>query len=93
MGSNKSTAEIKLDNYSKKPTVKSIALILIADIDDQSLNLPPPNFTSFILSPSEPVNKTEADLMKGFRAEWVLTKSNKVMVLTEELGASPEYRF
>ena len=32
--------------------------------------------------------------MKGFRAEGVLTKSNKVMTLTyEELGASLEYEF
>ena len=30
MGTNKNTAEIKLDNDSKKPTVKIIALILIA---------------------------------------------------------------
>ena len=30
MGTNKSTAEIKLDKDSKKPTVKSIVLILIA---------------------------------------------------------------
>ena len=35
--------------------------------------------------------KTKADLVKGFRAEGVLTKYNKVMVLTdEELGASLE---
>ena len=112
MGTIKSAAEIKLDNDSKKPTVKSIALILIAvqkfkvllikkkikegkaDIDDQSLNLPPLKCTSFILSPSEPVVKTEADLVKGFRAEGVLTKSNKVMVLTDEdLSASLEYEF
>ena len=30
MGTNKNTVEIKLDNDSKKPTVKIIALILIA---------------------------------------------------------------
>ena len=30
MGTNKNTAEIKLDNDAKKPTVKIIALILIA---------------------------------------------------------------
>ena len=35
--------------------------------------------------------KTKADLVKGFRAEGVPTKYNKVMVLTdEELGASLE---
>ena len=43
------------------------------------------------MSPCEPVVKTEADLVKGFSAEGVLTKYNKVMVLTdEELGASLE---
>ena len=55
------------------------------------INLPPLKCTSFMLSPSEPVVKTEADLVKGFRAEGVLAKTNKVMVLTnEELGASLE---
>ena len=113
IGTIKSAAEIKLDNDSKKPTVKSIALILIAvqkfkkllikkKIKEgkaninylHSLNLPPPKFTSLTVSPCEPVVKTEADLMKGFRAEEVLTKTNKVMVLTdEELGASLEYEF
>ena len=96
MGTNKSTAKIKLDNDAKKPTVKTVALILIAaqkfkkllikkkikerkaDIDYlQSLNLPPPKFTSFSVSPCEPVVKTKADLVRGFRAEGVLTKSNK----------------
>ena len=58
------------------------------------INLPPLKCTSFMLSPSEPVVKTEADLVKGFRAEGVLTKSNKAMTLTdEELGASLEYEF
>ena len=43
------------------------------------------------MSPCEPVVKTKADLVKGSRAEGVLTESNKVMVLTdEELGASLE---
>ena len=41
------------------------------------------------MSPCEPVVKTEADLVKGFSAEGVLTKYNKAMVLTdEELGTS-----
>ena len=110
MGTKKSTAEIKVDDDAKKPTVKTIALILIAgqkfkkllikkkrkegkaDIDGlQSLNLPPPKFTPFTVSPCEPVVKTKADPVKEFRAGGVLTKSAKVMMLTdEELGASLE---
>ena len=47
-------------------------------------------FISFALSPG--VVKAKADLAKGFTAEGVLTKSNTVMMLTdEELGASLEY--
>ena len=63
------------------------------DIDAlQSLNLPTLKSTSFTVSPCEPVVKTKADLVKRFRAEGVLTKSNKVMLPTdEELGASLEY--
>ena len=113
MGSNKSTTEIKLDNDVKKPTVKVIALVLIAaqrfkklltknkmkeeksDIDDpQSLDLPPPKFTSVTVTPCEPVVKTKDDLVKGFKAEVIHTNSNKVMILTdEELGTSLDYIF
>ena len=74
MGTNESTAETKADNDVKKPTVKTIALILIAaqkfkkllikkkikegkaDVYGlQSLNLPPPKFTSFTVPPCEPL--------------------------------------
>ena len=56
-----------------------------ADINDlQSLNTSPPYITSFTLFPGESVVKTEADLVKGFTAEGVLTKSIEVMMLSEE---------
>ena len=43
------------------------------------------------MSPCEPVVKTKADLVKGFRAEGILTESKKVMMLTDEkLGARLE---
>ena len=42
----------------------------------------------------KPVDKTNTDLVKVFRVEGVLTKSKKVMMLTdEELSASLEYIF